>query len=175
MRMTSMQMSFPETVSDSLCKILCDICGIVLCDWPYPESEWALLAWYVYTYAEFVIVTEAPLCNRRTATGQDTDNKVQYTNIQMYKMAKTQYTIQTVMCEVWHVQIWNIKISVWWINNCIIVLCVPCLMSSVHEMNMPNSCGQLKAHLCNNHAVNQHLDMSHLWGGWLSRQKRSAH
>ncbi len=22
-----------------------------------------------------------------------------------------------------------------WINNCIIVLCVPCLMSSVHEMD----------------------------------------
>ncbi len=29
----------------------------------------------------------------------------------MYKMAKTQYTIQTIMCEVWHVQIWNEKIS----------------------------------------------------------------
>ncbi len=24
---------------------------------------------------------------------------------------------------------------VWWINNFIIVLCVPCLMSSVHDMN----------------------------------------
>ncbi len=24
---------------------------------------------------------------------------------------------------------------VWWINNCIIVLCVPHLMSSVHEMD----------------------------------------
>ncbi len=35
----------------------------------------ALLAWYVYTYEEFVIVTEAPQCNRMTATGQDTDNK----------------------------------------------------------------------------------------------------
>ncbi len=23
----------------------------------------------------------------------------------------------------------------WWINNCIIVLCVPCLISSVHEMD----------------------------------------
>ncbi len=28
-------------------------------------------------------------------------------------------------------------------------------------------CDQPKAHLCNNH--NQHLDMPHLWGGWLSR------
>ncbi len=39
------------------------------------ESEWPLLARYVYTYEEFVIVTEAPQCNRMTATGQDTDNK----------------------------------------------------------------------------------------------------
>ncbi len=40
------------------------------------ESEWALLTRYVYTYEEFVIVTEAPQCNRMTATGQDTDNKI---------------------------------------------------------------------------------------------------
>ncbi len=40
------------------------------------------------------------------------------------------------MCEVWHVQIWNEKKKcVWWINYCIKVLCVPCLMSSVHEMD----------------------------------------
>ncbi len=39
------------------------------------ESELALLARYVYTYKEFVIVTQAPQCNRKTATGQDTDNK----------------------------------------------------------------------------------------------------
>ncbi len=37
------------------------------------ESEWALLAMYVYTYEEFVIVTEAPQWNRMTATGRDTD------------------------------------------------------------------------------------------------------
>ncbi len=38
----------------------------------YSESEWALLARYVNTYKEFVIVTEAPKCNRMTVTGQDT-------------------------------------------------------------------------------------------------------
>ncbi len=27
------------------------------------------------------------------------------------------------------------KKAVWWINNCIIVSCVPCLISSVHEMD----------------------------------------
>ncbi len=39
------------------------------------ESEWALLARYVYAYKESVIATEAPQCNRMTATGQDTVNK----------------------------------------------------------------------------------------------------
>ncbi len=36
----------------------------------------SFIARYVYTYEEFVIVTEAPRCNRKTATGQDTDNKI---------------------------------------------------------------------------------------------------
>ncbi len=52
------------------------------------ESEWALLARYVYTYEEFVIVIEAPQCNRMTTTGQDTDNKrtiYKYTNRQCTK------------------------------------------------------------------------------------------
>ncbi len=40
------------------------------------ESQWDLLARYVYTYKEFVIVTEAQQCNRMTATGQDTHNKI---------------------------------------------------------------------------------------------------
>ncbi len=35
----------------------------------------SFIARYVYTYEEFVIVTEAPQSNRMTATGQDTDNK----------------------------------------------------------------------------------------------------
>ncbi len=89
-----------------------DICGIVLCDKTahfrvafYSESEWALLARYVYTYAEFVIVTEAPQCNRRTATGQDTDNKS--TIYKCTKWQKTQYTLQTV--NVWGLTCANLK------------------------------------------------------------------
>ncbi len=42
--------------------------------WSESESEWALLARYVYTYEEFVIVTEVPQCNRMTVTGQDTSS-----------------------------------------------------------------------------------------------------
>ncbi len=46
---------------------------------PLPGSimrmRMSFIARYVYTYEEFVIVTEAPQCNRMTAIGQDTDNK----------------------------------------------------------------------------------------------------
>ncbi len=43
---------------------------------------------YVYTYEEFVLVTEAPECNRMTATRQDTDNKKN--NIQIFKIDNVQ-------------------------------------------------------------------------------------
>ncbi len=58
------------------------------------ENEWegALLARDVYTYEEFVKVTDAPQCNRMTATGQDTDDKRIIYKKAMYKIAKTQYT-----------------------------------------------------------------------------------
>ncbi len=35
----------------------------------------SFIARYVYTYEEFVFMTEAPQCNRMTVTGQNTDNK----------------------------------------------------------------------------------------------------
>ncbi len=153
---------------------LCCVIKLHILEWPYPESEWALMAWYVYTYAEFVIVTEAPLCNRRTATA--TGHRQQKYNIQIYKCTKwqkhniqyRQLCVKSNMCK------FEIKKNkcVWWINNCIIVLCVSCLMSSVHEMNMPNSWGQPKAHLCNDHAV---LICYTCDVDGLSRQRRSAH
>ncbi len=59
-------------------------------------------------------------------------NDIQIGNVQNGK--NTIYNTDNYV-KVWYVQIWNGKKSVWWINNCIIVLCVPCLMSSVHEMD----------------------------------------
>ncbi len=59
-------------------------------------------------------------------------NDIQIGNVQNGK--NTIYNTDNYV-KVWHVQIWNGKKSVWWNNNCIIVLCVPCLMSSVHEMD----------------------------------------
>ncbi len=52
----------------------------------------------------------------------------------MYKMEKKHnIQIQTIMCEVWHVQKKNMHVL--WINNCLIVLRIPRIMSSIHEMD----------------------------------------
>ncbi len=89
--------------------------------------KWALLARYVYTYEEFVIVTEAPQCNRMTATGQDTDNKriiynIQIGNVQNSK--NTIYNIDNYVCT--GLICANLKCKnkyVWWINNVNSVVC----------------------------------------------------
>ncbi len=54
----------------------------------------SFIARYVYTYEEFVIVTEAPQCIRMTATGQDTDNKKN--NLQIYKIDNVQNSKNTI-------------------------------------------------------------------------------
>ncbi len=43
-------------------------CGVILIN-NWLGLEWGLLARYIYTYEECVIVTEAPQYNRKTATG----------------------------------------------------------------------------------------------------------
>ncbi len=52
----------------------------------------------MFTHEQFVIVTESPQCNRKTAKGQDTENKIiiyKYTKQTLYKKAKnTTYNIQ---------------------------------------------------------------------------------
>ncbi len=35
-------------------------------------------------------------------------------------------------------------------------------------------CGQPKSHLCINHSSNQHIDMPHLWGGWVISAKEKC-
>ncbi len=42
--------------------------------WIWIRIRMSFIARYVYTYKEFVLVTEAPQCDRMTETGQDTDN-----------------------------------------------------------------------------------------------------
>ncbi len=75
----------------------------------------------------------------RSSTVQQNDSdriqttKEQYTNRQCTKWQK--HNIQyRQLCVRSDVQILRRKKYVWCINNCIIVLCVPRLMSSVHEM-----------------------------------------
>ncbi len=92
------------------------------------ESERALLARYVYTHEEFVLVTLQNDSNR-TGHGQQ-NNNIQIDNVQNGKN-KTYNTDNYV----WGLTCANLnwKKCVWWINSCIIVLCVPLLMSSVRE------------------------------------------
>ncbi len=56
----------------------------------------------------------------------------------MYKKAKTQYTIQTIICvQVWHVQIWKKK------NKCIDIILKPAfgankIFNNCKKQNVPN-------------------------------------
>ncbi len=68
------------------------------------ESELALLARYVYTYQEIVLVTEAPQCNRKTATGQHTDDKritYKYTNRQCTKGKHNIYNLDSYVYSIY--------------------------------------------------------------------------
>ncbi len=59
----------------------------------------SFIARYGYTYEEFVLVTEAPQCNRMTATGQDTDNKKIIDKIDnVQNSTNTIYKIDNVVC-----------------------------------------------------------------------------
>ncbi len=60
----------------------------------------SFIARYVYTQEEFVIVTEAPQCNKMTATGQVTDNKnnKKYTIGNVQKSKNTIYNIDNYVC-----------------------------------------------------------------------------
>ncbi len=85
-------------------KILCDICGIVLCD--KTAHFRVALSRIRMSFIGLVCLHIRWICDSDRSSTDSNSNmtqttKVQYTNIQMYKMAKTQYTIQTVMCEVW--------------------------------------------------------------------------
>ncbi len=80
------------------------------------EWEWALLARYVHTrnLLKWQKLNSATEWQRR-----DTDNKT------------TIYNVWGLTCVYLK---WKNE-CVWWINKCILVLCVPCLMSSVREMD----------------------------------------
>ncbi len=77
------------------------------------EWEWDLLARYVYTYKEFVIVREAPQCNRITVTG----HRQQKNNIQISNVQNSKNTIQS---QLYRPDICKCEMTnkyVWWINN----------------------------------------------------------
>ncbi len=60
------------------------------------KREWALLARYVYTHEEFVIVTEVPQSNR----SQMIKNNIQIDNVQKYNIEYRQlYMYRYDMCK----------------------------------------------------------------------------
>ncbi len=67
-----------------------------------------------------------------------TGHRQQKNNIQIGNVKNSKNTIDNTDNYVWGLTCkfeMKKKKCVWWINNCIKVLCVPCLMSSVHEMD----------------------------------------
>ncbi len=74
------------------------------------ESEWALLARYVCLHIQLIVYSD------RSSTVQQNDSKrtghwQQNNKIHICNVQNGKNTIQTIMCEVWHVQIWNEEIS----------------------------------------------------------------
>ncbi len=108
---------------------------MTLCDLPSlwraseSESEWALLARYVYTYEEFVIVTKLHSATEWQQRDRTQTTKEQYTNVQIGNVQNSKNTMQYRQSCVYRsdVQIWNGKkkilyMYVWWINSCKIVV-----------------------------------------------------
>ncbi len=58
------------------------------------ESEWALLARYVYTYEEFVIVTKLHSATEWQQQDRTQTTKEQYTNIQIGNVQNSKNTMQ---------------------------------------------------------------------------------
>ncbi len=75
------------------------------------ESEWALLARYVYTYEEFVIVTKLHSATEWQQRDRTQTTKEQYTNIQIGNVQNSKNTMQYRQSCVYRsdVQIWNGK------------------------------------------------------------------
>ncbi len=60
----------------------------------YSESEWALLARYVYTYEEYVIVTKLHSATEWQQRDRTQTTKEQYTNIQIGNVQNSKNTMQ---------------------------------------------------------------------------------
>ncbi len=143
MRMTSMQMSFPETVSDSVCRnslvMQTDCCSSCPGGWSQTILEVKILdvevlGWCGYMWSAVVRpvgctdkFSETPL---ETAYGRDMN--IQFTGNSSGGHSCSQHTNYSLKtCDI-----------------CGIVLC-----NKTAHFTVAFYCGQLKAHLCNNHAV----------------------
>ncbi len=142
-----MQMSFPETVSDSLCKnylvIQTDCCSSCPGGWSQTIVEVKMLdvevlGWCDYTWSAVGCTAKFSETPLETAYGREIN--IQFTGNSSDGHSCSQHANCTLPQKI-----------------CGIVLC-----DKTAYFRVAFYCGQPKAHLCNNHAANQHLDMPQL-------------
>ncbi len=163
MRTKSMQMSFPETVSDSLCRnslvMQTDYCSSCPGGWAQTILEVKMLdvevlGWCGYTWSAFVRLvgctakfSETPL---ETAYGREMN--IQFTATALMDIPAVSMPIER-----------SFKTSV-----------ALCCVIKLHILEWPFIVASLRHTCAINMPSNQHLDMPHLWGGWIITAKEKC-
>ncbi len=164
-RTKSMQMSFPETVSDSLCRnslvMQTDCCSSCLCGWSQTILEVKMmdvevLGWCGYTWSAVVrpVGCNAKFLKRIWRRAYGREMNIHFHGQHLW------WTFLQSACQV-HAP-----------SNCDI--CGIVLCDKLHILEWPFIVASLR-HTC---AIimlsNQHLDIPHLWGGWITSGKEKC-
>ncbi len=165
MRMTSMQMSFPETVSDSLCRnslvMQTDCCSSCTGGWSHTilavkMLDVEVLGWCGYTWSAFVrpVWCTAKFSETTLETAYGREINIQFTGNSSGEHPCSQHancTLPQNLRHLWHCAVIKLHILEW-----------PFIMVSLRH---PCAIIMLS---------NQRLDMPHLWGGWIISAKEKC-